>query len=106
MGSAVEEYVRAEAFDSVLEVRSMPIFVLMKGLVILALLPGAQPCRPIRHTIKVDRAAVKQLQIFVNEGHESWRMDARSVAAERILLLRKIKTKDHDVFKVHLRKLG
>ncbi|MDT8070171.1 MAG: hypothetical protein ROO76_18550 [Terriglobia bacterium] len=96
----------AKAFDAVLEVRSMPISVLAKGFIIIALLPAIQPCKPIKHTIKVDRAAVKQLQVFVNEGHEPWRMDAKSVAAERILLLRKVKTTDHDVFNVPLEQVS
>lgn len=81
-------------------------FVAVKLSIVLALLaiqPSAvQPCKPIKHTIKVDRAAVKQVQIFVNEGHEPWRMDAQSVAAERILFLRKVKRVDYDALKVSL----
>lgn len=38
----------------------------------------------------VDKQAYEQLQQFVNEGHEPWRLDPQAVAASQVLTLEKV----------------
>jgi hypothetical protein len=39
---------------------------------------------------RVDKRTYEQLQHFVNEGHEPWRLDSQAVAATQILALEKV----------------
>jgi hypothetical protein len=50
----------------------------------------------------VDRHAYEQLQQFVNEGHEPWRLDSQAVAASEVLTLEKVPKEQWDVYTVHL----
>lgn len=51
----------------------------------------------------VDKHVYEQLQQFVNEGHEPWRLDSQAVAATEVLTVEKVPKEQWDVYSVHLK---
>ncbi len=56
-------------------------------------------CSSEVHQIPISRGSYQKLQIFVNQGHQPWRLDARLVAIAQFLALehRKIEGQNSDV---------
>ena len=67
------------------------MFVLVGFIVLIlpAAMPGAENCTHKNWKWKVDRKAALELQQFVNDGHEPWRMDVTGTVAEQAIEARK-----------------
>ena len=74
--------------------------VLVCSVIARPLLAG---CGPEKRRLPVNRDWYKEVQEFVNDGHEPWRQDAMPVAAEEVLTLEHRPQQDWDVFAVPLK---
>jgi hypothetical protein len=65
-------------------------------------LAASTPCASEKRSTPVNHKEYEELQEFVNAGHQPWRMDARAVAAEQVLLLEMVTKDDKDVYTLPL----
>ena len=75
--------------------------MLVWSLIARPLLAG---CGPEKRNVPVNRNDYKELQKFVNDGHQPWRLDAKPVAAEQVLKLEHV-SEGYDVFSVPLNRV-
>ena len=75
------------------------VAVLAWSLIAVPLLAGR---KTDRQKLPVNQDDYKEVQKFVNEGHEPWRQDAEPVAAEQVLTLEHTPQQDWNVFAVPL----
>jgi hypothetical protein len=65
---------------------------------------GAAQCSPKAGEQRVDRAAYEKLQLFVNDGHQPWRLDGPAVVREKLFEIED-GLKERDVFNVPLKSI-